>query len=209
MADIQSAVTTNEKQRFSLKPNPATNPSLSLESTSPSEYLIRANQGHSIKLDSSALLEPITPEEGNIPATVLHGTYFAFWPAIVSSGGLKAMGRNHVHCSTGTPEEGVVSGMRKDAELLIEIDVERSIKDGGLTWWKSENGVMLTEGDAEGTLSSRFFRKVTGRKEDVGVLWEEGERVADLPDGLEVRQPHGKGPRGGGRGRGRGGRRGS
>lgn len=204
LADVQSVVGSNDKQRFSLKPK---DPS----ATEASEFLIRANQGHSIKLESEALLVPLTPEAGNIPARVLHGTYFAFWPAIVAAGGLKPMGRNHVHCSTGTPEEGVVSGMRRDAELLVEIDVERSITEGGLKWWRSDNDVILTEGEG-GLVNSRFFRLVTGRRDEVGVLWEDGKRVADLPEGLKVRTPHGKGPRGGGRGgrgRGRGGQRGS
>uniref|UniRef100_A0A8H7NAG2 2'-phosphotransferase n=1 Tax=Bionectria ochroleuca TaxID=29856 RepID=A0A8H7NAG2_BIOOC len=58
--DIQSAVSNNEKQRFALKPNPATNPELSADSKTPSDYLIRANQGHSIKVESSGLLVPIT-----------------------------------------------------------------------------------------------------------------------------------------------------
>lgn len=207
-ADVQSVVTTNDKQRYSIKPNPATNPTLSTDSTSPADYLIRANQGHSIKIESSSLLEPVGPEHGNVPPTVLHGTYFAFWPVIVASGGLKPMGRNHVHCSTGTPEDGdaVVSGMRRDAELLVEIDLERSVSEGGVKWWRSENGVLLTEGDELGVLSSRFFRKVTGRREDVGVLFEDGLEVGELPAGLKARPPPGKGPRGGGRGRGRGGR---
>ncbi|CAI6088764.1 unnamed protein product [Clonostachys chloroleuca] len=213
--DIQSAVSNNEKQRFALKPNPATNPELSADSKTPSDYLIRANQGHSIKVESSGLLVPITAGEdgakegegGNLPPKVVHGTYFAFWPAIVEAGGLKVMGRNHVHCSEGTPEDGVVSGMRRDAELMVEIDLERSMREGGLKWWRSENGVILTEGDESGLVSSRFFKRVTSRTEDVGVLWEDGEWVADLPAGLKVRVPHGKRP-GGGRG-GRGGRGGS
>ena len=205
--DIQSTVTTNEKQRFSMKPNPETNPSLSTDTTDPSDYLIRANQGHSIKLDSSSLMEPITLEAGNVPPKVLHGTYFAFWPAIVESGGLKPMGRNHVHCSVGTPEEGVVSGMRKDAELVIEIDVERRLQEG-IQWWKSDNGVVLSEGGEDGILGTRFFKKVTGRKIDVGVLWEDGEKRENLPAGIKAKVPQGKGPRGSGRG-GRGNHRGS
>ncbi|KAL6869479.1 tRNA 2'-phosphotransferase [Amphichorda felina] len=184
LEDVQSVVANNDKQRYSLKPrDPAGAPS-----TNPADFLIRANQGHSIKLESSSLLEPLTPEAGNIPSRVLHGTYFAFWPAIVAAGGLRPMGRNHVHCSAGTPEEdGVVSGMRRDAELLVEIDVARSIAEGGLAWWRSDNGVILTEGDAAGggMVSSRFFRLVTGRKDDVGVLWEDGAWVADLPEGLK------------------------
>jgi len=236
--EIQSAVRDSDKQRFALKPRDPANDA----SSDPADWLIRANQGHSIKVDSEALLRPIaitTPQaaeeagaddangegggEGEkvkpvpvpvpvpVPETVVHGTYFAFWPSIVASGGLKRMGRNHVHCSTGLPgdDESVVSGMRKDAELLVYVDVERSIREAGMKWWVSENGVVLTEGvdegGEEGLVPARFFREVVGRRKDVGVLWRDGEWVADLPEGLKVVVPVGKGGRGG---RGRGGRRG-
>ncbi|KND94827.1 tRNA 2'-phosphotransferase 1 [Tolypocladium ophioglossoides CBS 100239] len=203
LADVQAIVANNDKQRFSLKPNPETNPSGSTTTTNAGDYLIRANQGHSIKIESSSLLEPITLAAANIPPRVLHGTYFVFWPAIVESGGLRPMGRNHVHCSAGEPGEGgVVSGMRGDAELVVEIDVEASLREGGVAWWRSDNGVVLTEGGEHGVLSMRFFKRVTGRKVDVGVLWEDGEKKADLPEGIKGKIPQGKGPRGGGGGRG-------
>ncbi|PHH85994.1 hypothetical protein CDD83_10889 [Cordyceps sp. RAO-2017] len=199
LADVQSIVGSDEKQRFALKAQPSTAPGGGGGGgSSAADWLIRANQGHSIKLDSSSLLEPITLEGGGVPPLVVHGTYFAFWPAIVASGGLKPMGRNHVHCSTGVPGDGgVVSGMRRDAELVVEIDVERSLREG-LRWWRSDNGVVLTEGDADagGLVSARFFRRVTGRARDVGLLWEDGQWRADLPDGIEARVPRSKGHRG-------------
>lgn len=190
--DVRSIVDTNDKQRFLLRAASGREAG----GADPGDYVIRANQGHSIRVESSSLLVPLEAGGGTLPARVVHGTYFAFWPRIVESGGLRVMGRTHVHCSTGTPEEGVVSGMRKDAELLVEIDVEASVKQGGLRWWRSDNGVILTEGDADGLVSSRFFKLVTGRSQDVGVLWREGEWVADLPPGLKIRTPMGKGPRG-------------
>jgi 2'-phosphotransferase len=205
--EIKEVVASNEKQRFTmrLKTSLTVEPSPPEDGSEPAHYVIRANQGHSVKIESAALLEPITLEAGNVPSRVLHGTYFAFWPAIEESGGLKVMGRNHIHCSTGTPEEGVMSGMRKDAELVIEIDVEKSLQDG-IQWWKSDNGVLLTEGGEGGILSTMFFKKVTGRRIDVGVLWEEGERLSSLPEGIKGKIPSGKGHRGGGRrGGGRGG----
>ncbi|KAI9166840.1 tRNA 2'-phosphotransferase 1 [Paramyrothecium foliicola] len=206
-AEVQSVVVNNDKQRYTLKPNPNTNPDSSTDSTDPAHWLIRANQGHSIRIESEGLLSSVTLDAGNLPARVVHGTYFGTWPAIVQSGGLRPMGRNHVHCSAGTPEEGVVSGMRRDAELVLDIDLERSLRDG-LKWWQSDNGVLLTEGDETGLLSAKYFKLVTGRGTDVGVLWKDGEKVADLPEGLKGRVPPGKGPRGGGRG-GRGRHRGS
>ena len=54
-----SAVRESDKQRFAIKPNPKTNPSLDESSTDPSHWLIRANQGHSIKVESENLLKPM------------------------------------------------------------------------------------------------------------------------------------------------------
>ncbi|KAK3357507.1 KptA family-domain-containing protein [Lasiosphaeria hispida] len=216
-AEIVSAVRDSDKQRFALKPNPATNKGLDEASTDPAHWLIRANQGHSIKLDNEGLLKPLalpfaedgTLPEGSVavPATVVHGTYYAFWPRIVASGGLRPMGRNHVHFSTGLPEDeaGVVSGMRRDAELLIYVDVAASMREAGIKWWMSDNGVVLTEGAEEGLVPAKYFREVAGRTQGVGVLWRDGEAVADLPAGITIRVPQGKARAGGGRG-GRGGK---
>ncbi|KAJ0109253.1 hypothetical protein J7T55_009584 [Diaporthe amygdali] len=197
----------NEKQRFSMKPADAdtSSPAGAAADTDPAHWVIRANQGHSIKLESEALLKPITLEAGNVPPAVVHGTYFAFWPRIIESGGLRRMGRNHVHCSTGLPddEQGVISGMRRDAEVLVYVDVARSLADGAMTWWISDNGVVLTEGvGEEGVVPAKYFKEVSGRKEDVGTLWKDGEWVADLPEDLKSRPPPAKGGRGRGGGRG-------
>ncbi|KAI1353055.1 hypothetical protein F5Y01DRAFT_66933 [Xylaria sp. FL0043] len=249
LAEIKDEVATNAKQRFSMKPNPATSSSSSSSSSPhPSEdeaahWVIRANQGHSMAVASEGLHTPITIGAGNVPPVVVHGTYFAFWPSIVAAGGLKKMGRTHVHFGTGVPgdddsnngtggqvhevgdeaPEGgkpkVISGMRADAELLIFVDVERALRDaenaeggsgegegeGGMKWWLSENNVVLTEGNAEGVVPLKYFKEVRGRRQGVGLLWKDGEKVADLPDGVVARVPQGKG-RGGGGGGERGGR---
>lgn len=136
------------------------------------------------------------------------------------------MDRNHIHFSTGLPvskpststpkpeaserENAVKSGMRGDAELLIYVDVAASM-DAGILWWMSSNGVVLTEGDERGMLGTEFWVKVEGRRGDIGVLWEGGKEVGQLPEKFRGRRPpRGKEVgRGGGcaRGRGRGGER--
>ncbi|KAI0448728.1 hypothetical protein F5B21DRAFT_521338 [Xylaria acuta] len=258
--EIKDEVATNAKQRFSMKPNPDDFVSSTTSEDDAAHWVIRANQGHSIAIASEALHAPVTLAAGNVPDVVVHGTYFAFWPAIVAAGGLKKMGRTHVHFGTGVPgddggsggggqvhnvedeeeeEEGegavqnkpkVISGMRADAELLIFVDVEGALRDteasssggngttdetagegggggGGMKWWISENNVVLTEGNAEGLVPLTYFKEVRGRRQGVGLLWKDGKKVADLPDGIVARVPQGKGRGGGGRG-GRGGRRG-
>ncbi|OTB08639.1 hypothetical protein M426DRAFT_158993 [Hypoxylon sp. CI-4A] len=236
--EIRAEVAGNAKQRFAMKPK---DPSVAPDAApaDPAAWLIRANQGHSIALAEEAVHTPVTLEAGNLPEVVVHGTYFAFWPAVVASGGLKKMGRQHVHFGTGLlPEDDdgddddkdtdgggggggggggdreqqpkVVSGMRGDAEILVFVDVEKSLRDGGIKWWISANGVVLTEGNEEGVVPLKYFKEVKGRRQGVGVLWRDGEKVADLPEGVVARVPLGKG-RGGsgaGRGGGRGGRRG-
>ncbi|KAF5134372.1 tRNA 2'-phosphotransferase 1 [Metarhizium anisopliae] len=191
VAQVKDVVETNAKKRFTLRPADPLAP----EPPSAAGYLIRANQGHSLKVDEAALFEPILLGAADLPGKVVHGTYFAFWKAILESGGLKPMSRGHIHCSDRTPEEGAVSGMRRDAELLVEIDIEASLKDG-VTWWRSDNGVILTDGGEGGVLETKYFKMVTSRTADLGVLWEDGVKIADLPADLKFRAPEGKRPGG-------------
>ncbi|ETS80647.1 hypothetical protein PFICI_08176 [Pestalotiopsis fici W106-1] len=218
-AEIKTAVADNAKQRFSMKPIDGSDDP---DSTNPADWLIRANQGHSIKLDSEGLHTPITLEAGNIPDVVVHGTYFAFWPQIVNSGGLKKMGRTHVHFGTGLPEDGngngqvhdaedenkenaakknakskVISGMRNDAEVLVFVDVAKSLEDGDMKWWLSSNGVVLTEGNEDGVVPMKYVKEARGRRQNVGQLWKDGQKVADLLPSVVARVPMGKkGPAG-------------
>ncbi|KAJ2898700.1 hypothetical protein MKZ38_003751 [Zalerion maritima] len=203
VSDIRRVVQNCEKKRFSLKPDPSLEPRPDEESDDASHFLIRANQGHSLSLESEHMLAAV--DSSSIPPTVLHGTFFYFWAAILESGGLKKQGRQHIHCTTGTPEDDVV-GIRKDAELTIEIDVAKSMEDG-FKWWTSENGYVLTEGNEEGMLPLQYFKEVRGRLRDVGILVKDGEVVGNLPEGIKMHIPAGKGGRGrggGGKGRGRG-----
>lgn len=113
------------------------------------------------------------------------------------------MGRRHVHFAWGEPgrggktndtdtntsrtnedEEGpaiadngfvVRSGMRATASVLVWVDVRRAMDEGGLEWWVSGNGVVLTEGDGEGMVGLEFVRRVV-RRGTGEVLWLPSER---------------------------------
>ena len=141
----------------------------------PSNFLIRANQGHSIKVEEEGLLEPITLDS-ELPTTVVHGTTHRAWPHILSSGGLKKMTRNHVHFASGLPsgfeplegvndtqseaqKEPVISGMRNSSSVLVFVDLKKAL-EGGLKFWKSANGVILSEGDENGVVPVAYFGRV-------------------------------------------------
>lgn len=185
----------------------ATEKALSVEDTDPSHFLIRATQGHSIKsVDAASFLERLSLDS-TLPETVVHGTYHSAWPLILNSGGLRCMGRNHVHFATGQVDSGrVISGMRQDAQVLIYIDLRRAL-EAGFPFWRSENGVILSEGmlpeggeesnkdkkhKAVPLVPLKFFDVVVERKRGLGVLWEHGKEVQKLPDEL-TSQRKGKG----------------
>uniref|UniRef100_A0A2N9ITK0 2'-phosphotransferase n=1 Tax=Fagus sylvatica TaxID=28930 RepID=A0A2N9ITK0_FAGSY len=142
--DIREAVRKDNKQRFGL-----------LEENG--ELLIRANQGHTITaVESESLLKPIlSPEE--VPVCV-HGTYSKNLESILEFG-LKRMKRLHVHFSCGLPTDGeVISGMRRDVNALIFLDVRKALEEG-MKLYISENKVILTEG-YDGVVPVKYFEKI-------------------------------------------------
>ena len=151
-SDIIRIVDNNDKQRFSIK---------NIGDT----MLIRANQGHSIDIVNSEQLLTKINNPSAIPICV-HGTYFKAWKSIKTSG-LNRMKRNHIHMASCMPgEDGVISGMRSNCEIIIHIDIENAINDGGLDFYKSSNNVILTKGP----ILPRYFSKCIRRIDGVDLL---------------------------------------
>ncbi|KAL6513575.1 hypothetical protein OROGR_021061 [Orobanche gracilis] len=142
--EVREAVRRDTKQRFSI-----------LEENE--ELLIRANQGHSIQtVETESLLKPIlSPEE--VPVCV-HGTYKENLESILE-GGISRMNRLHVHFSCGLPTDGrVISGMRRDVNILIFLDVRKALEEG-MKLYISDNMVVLTEG-FDGVVPQKYFQKI-------------------------------------------------
>ncbi|CAA0806054.1 RNA 2-phosphotransferase- Tpt1 / KptA family [Striga hermonthica] len=142
--EVKEAVRRDNKQRFSI-----------LEDNG--ELLIRANQGHTIQIvETESLLKPIlSAEEVQV---CVHGTYKKNLESILE-GGLKRMKRLHVHFSCGLPTDGeVISGMRRDVNVLIFLDVRKALEEG-MKLYISDNKVILTEG-FDGAVPVKYFKKI-------------------------------------------------
>ncbi|KAJ5232247.1 hypothetical protein N7468_005203 [Penicillium chermesinum] len=187
----------------------ATAQALAVPDTDPSHFLIRATQGHSMKsVDASSFLEPLSLNDTQLPDTVVHGTFYGAWQAILQSGGATMYGTTpwpsvesvlaSVEAQKGgakeSSEKTVISGMRWDAQVLIYIDLRKALQ-AGCPFWRSENGVILSEGlslpqadDADGTPAKvvpvEFFDVVVERKAGLGKLWEKGKVLQELPTHL-------------------------
>ncbi|CAE7204775.1 unnamed protein product [Symbiodinium sp. CCMP2592] len=142
LTDIQEAVHANDKQRFQLSWQGRGHGR---------ELLIRATQGHSQQqVQDDLLLTRITaPHE--VPLAV-HGTYFRHYSSIYHQG-LRAGGdrgqraRKHVHFAMALPRDQhrATSGMRKDVEILLYLDIPRALRDN-MRLYVSTNSVVLSEG---------------------------------------------------------------
>lgn len=72
------------------------------------------------------------------------------------------MARVHIHFATALPEDGVISGMRNSANVVIQIDMVKAVQDG-INFFVSSNGVVLTEG-IDRVLPPKYFLSITDKK---------------------------------------------
>ncbi len=96
---------------------------------------IRANQGHSIKIDLEYLAQ-------QPPEFLYHGTAEKFVNSILKNG-LKKQNRHHVHLSTDT-ETAVKVGQRHGKPFVLKVFSGKMFGDGH-TFYLSDNGVWLTD----------------------------------------------------------------
>ncbi len=117
---IKQVVATNNKQRFSLSDN---------------GQRIRANQGHSIKVDLN-----LSPKEP--PPTLYHGTATRFLSSILKEG-LRRGRRHHVHLSKDRKTATAV-GQRHGKPIVLQV-ASGEMHQQGFEFFLSENCVWLTE----------------------------------------------------------------
>jgi len=116
--DLEDVVENNDKRRFVIDGD-----------------RIRAQQGHSVDVDLGLI--PIAP-----PSALYHGTARQNLDSIFIDGLVRA-GRHHVHLS-GDVQTAVKVGARHGAPVVLCVDTA-SMRAEGLHFYRSENGVWLTD----------------------------------------------------------------
>jgi len=141
--DILRVTRGDLKRRFSMKEVNGT-------------WYVRCNQGHSrgVNVTSEALLT----ERTKASFMCVHGSRKSLLEKIKSEG-IKKMGRKHIHLvpdSNYTEWFCVKSGRKSTRDAFIFVDTGAAMRDG-IRFFVSENGVILTEGDADGVLLPKYF----------------------------------------------------
>lgn len=171
------------------------------------EYFIRATQGHSIQLESTAHLEQVKDdEEGRSKVGLMvHGTRWELWDTLskfcpqlfisffmvkianliwmgakTEEQGLQKMTRQHIHLA---PSFSGPITPRPSATLYIYLDLSKLVA-AGIPVYVSANGVVLTPGSKGGEngegagVGKEFWRRAVRRKEGKRwVVWENGREV--------------------------------
>ena len=96
---------------------------------------IRANQGHSIKVD-------LELKEAKPPEFLYHGTVDRFIKSIKKEG-LKKMNRQHVHLSENQ-EIAATVGSRRGTPIILTV-CSGEMHRNNIAFYLSENGVWLTD----------------------------------------------------------------
>lgn len=117
---LAGIVASDEKQRYSFNAD---------------RTKIRANQGHSFPVDLE--LAPVMP-----PETLWHGTATRFLDSIMQEG-LKPMSRQYVHLSPDA-ETAYRVAVRHGRPVILLIEAKQ-MTEAGYVFYRSENGVWLTE----------------------------------------------------------------
>jgi putative RNA 2'-phosphotransferase len=120
LAELQSVVCNNDKQRFAFSEDGAR---------------IRASQGHSVAVTLGD--QPAAP-----PPVLYHGTTDRFLASILAQG-LNRGKRHHVHLSADVKTATMV-GTRRGKPVVLEILSEAMQRDG-FQFFQSANGVWLTD----------------------------------------------------------------
>ncbi|MEH2076852.1 MAG: RNA 2'-phosphotransferase [Nostoc sp.] len=118
--ELEAVVEASDKQRFSF------------DSTG---TLIRANQGHSVKVDLQ--LEPVTP-----PDQLYHGTGHKSVESILQTG-LCKMSRHHVHLSKDIATAQTVGA--RHGKAVVFIVNTAAMHQAGHIFYCSANGVWLVD----------------------------------------------------------------
>ncbi len=150
-ATLQQIVAQCPKQRFQMEKRAG--------SAGADAWYIRAVQGHSMEaVHDDQLLRRIDADNLYEFPLVIHGTYRQNLASIMA-GGLSKMSRNNVHFATQIAiGDRAISGLRKSAEILIELDLPTAIADGVVPFYLSTNHVVLSPGDDSGCVPPKYFR---------------------------------------------------
>lgn len=151
LSDFQFVTKKNDKKRFTMKEED-------------NKWYIRANQGHSQEVGNHIKQEELLTKINAPLDVIIHGTTYQAYK-LIQKDGLNRMERTHIHFAItediikGNQQQ---SGIRSNCQVLIYLDMKKAMEDG-LEFYLSDNNVVLSPGDNDGIISSKYILKTIDR----------------------------------------------
>jgi len=145
--DIVRVVENNDKQRYKI------------DIIDEEEY-IRANQGHTLNLNVE--MKKVNNVRDIPSGMAVHGTYYDVFDKIMETG-LSRMKRQHIHFAQGELQTEVISGMRRNVEIMVYINILKVLQ-AGIELFISDNGVILSPGNEQGFIPPELFDRIVDSK---------------------------------------------
>ncbi|KAK8050736.1 hypothetical protein PG994_012466 [Apiospora phragmitis] len=178
LEDVQQAAAST-RARFALRQKPDT------DAERADSYQVRQN-GKRTSLQAPVLEgTPLTKDSANLPEYAVYETTYQAYPLILAFGSIKrADGATHSPFSAANAT---------DADVGIWVHLRTAMKQAPeITWQFTTTGGLVTSEAVPRCL----WKKVVGRRQDVGLLLEDGEVRKEVPTYLRGKGGKGKAKRG-------------
>ncbi|KAK6068415.1 Tpt1/KptA family RNA 2'-phosphotransferase [Seiridium cupressi] len=189
LEDLQRIGSNKAKARFELRQRPGS------DAEAPESYQIRSTH----KRDSlqAPILEgePLKADAEDLPEYVVYETSYEAYPHILASDSIqKAAGATHITFSPVAADGSETRPNRtSDADVGIWVHLRTVLEsEPSITWQKTATGAIVTDNE----IPKGLWKKAVARRQDIGILFEDGEVRKEVPEALRGKGSKGKAKKG-------------
>lgn len=135
--------------------------------------------------------EPLKADSEDLPDYVVYETTYEAYPHILASDGIqKAAGATHITFSPIAADGSEVRLNRtSDADIGIWVHLRTALEqEPSIVWQKTAAGAFVTANE----IPKGLWKKAVARRQDIGVLFEDGQVRKEVPRGLRGKGSKGK-----------------
>lgn len=178
-------IASKSKSRFELRQKPGS------DADKAESYQIRNT--HKRDSLSAPILEgeALKADAEDLPDYVVYDTSYEAYPHILASDGIqRAAGATHITFSPVAADGSDVRPNRtSDADIGIWVHLRTALEtEPSIVWQKTASGAIVTANE----VPKGLWKKAVARRQDIGVLFEDGEVRKEVPEALRGKGSKGK-----------------
>jgi hypothetical protein len=177
LPDLQRITSNKAKARLELRQLPGS------DAEAPESYQIRSTHKRDSLQTPILEGEPLKADAEDLPEYVVYETSYEAYPHILASGGIqKAAGATHITFSPIAADGSDTRPNRtSDADVGIWVHLRAALEaEPNFVWQKTATGAIVTTNE----IPKGLWKKAVARRQDIGLLFEDGQVRKEVPEGL-------------------------